>query len=121
MKALPRIPLLASLTAAAAIALAGCHSAFVQATVINHSGRPVHLFEVDYPSASFGGGELRDGATFHYRFKILGSGATKLLWTDSSEHDHTAAGPDLHEGQEGKLTITIGPNTATWSPDLHTR
>ena len=112
--------LLATLAAACGL-LAGCHSSFVQATVINHSGQPVHLFEVDYPSASFGGGELQDGAIFHYRFKILGSGTTKLIWTDAAQREHTLKGPELREGQEGKITITVGPGGATWDPDLHIR
>jgi hypothetical protein len=100
--------------------LGGCHSAFVQAAVINHSGQRVHLFEVDYPSASFGGGELAEGATFRTRFKILGSGTTKILWTDAAEHDHTVVGPDLHEGQEGALVITLTPTGASWDTQLHT-
>ena len=54
--------------------LAGCHSAFVQATVVNHSGGPIHVFEIDYPTASFGGSEIAPGGQFHSRFKILGNG-----------------------------------------------
>lgn len=102
-------------------ALTGCHSAFVQATVVNQSGRPVHLFEVDYPSASFGGGDLAAGAFFHTRFKILGTGATKVIWTDAAEHERTVAGPELHEGQEGTLVVTITPASASWDAQLHTR
>ncbi len=101
--------------------LTGCHSAFIQATVVNHSGRPIHLFEVDYPSASFGGGELADGASFRSRFKVLGSGATKLIWTDDGEHEHTVKGPELHEGQEGALVITLTPAGASWDTQLQTR
>lgn len=97
---------------------AGCHSAFVQATVINHSGHTVRLFEVDYPFASFGGQDLADGATFHYRFKILGDGPTKITWTDAAEHEHTTVGPTLQEGLEGPLTLTIGPDQATWDAHL---
>ena len=99
--------------------LAGCHSAFVQATVVNHSGKTIRLFEVDYPSASFGGSDLQDGGSSRYRFKILGSGATKLLWTDAAEHEHSQPGPELREGEEGNLTITLGPNGATWDAKLH--
>lgn len=100
--------------------LAGCHSAFIQATVTNHAGQVIHLFEVDYPTASFGGSELAPGATFHYRFKVLGNGTTKLLWTDAGRQEHTARGPDLQEGLEGTLGITILPNGASWDPHLHT-
>lgn len=102
------------------LSLAGCHSAFVQATVVNQSGQPIHLFEVDYPTASFGGGNLGNGAVFHYRFKILDDGPSKLAWTDAAEHDHTVKGPDLHQGQEGSLTITITKNGVNWDPQLHT-
>lgn len=106
------------LTLAGLAFAAGCHSAFVQATVVNHSGHPVRLFEVDYPFASFGGQDLADGATFHYRFKILGEGPSKLTWTDAAEHDYTSAGPKMEEGQEGPLTVTIGPAAATWDSSL---
>jgi hypothetical protein len=109
----------ANLLTLVALALAaGCHSAFVQATVVNHSGHTIRLFEVDYPFASFGGQDLADGATFHYRFKILGDGPSKLIWTDAAEHDHTSAGPKMEEGQEGPLTVTIGPAAATWDSGL---
>ncbi len=102
-----------------ALALTSCHSAFIQATVVNRSGGPVNLFEVDYPSASFGGNELADGGVFHYRFKVLGSGPAKLTWTDAARHDHAAQGPQLREGQEGSLALTIGANGATWDAHLH--
>jgi hypothetical protein len=99
--------------------LAGCHSAFVQATVVNRTGGRVRLFEVDYPFASFGGQDLADGASFRYRFKILGSGPSKVIWTDASEHEHTAGGPALEEGEEGTLTLTLNPgDKASWDSDL---
>jgi hypothetical protein len=101
------------------LGLVGCHSAFVQASVVNQTGQPIHLFEVDYPSASFGGGELASGATFRYRFKVLGSGGVKVTWTDAAEHEHTAQGPQLHEGQEGTLRINIGTAGAQWDVQLH--
>ncbi len=34
--------------------LAGCRSPYVSAKVMNETGGPVSLVEVDYPSASFG-------------------------------------------------------------------
>lgn len=103
----------------ASFALAGCHSAFVQTTVVNNTGKAIHVFEVDYPSASFGSSELASGSSYRYRFKISGSGATTLTWTDGAEHDHTAHGPTLTEGQEGTLAISITPDGATWQPQLH--
>ncbi len=98
--------------------LSGCHSAFVNATITNHSGQPLRLVEVDYPSASFGTNDLPEGGSFKYRFKLLGSGPATLLWTDSHEKEHTSVGPELEEGQQGTLTITVEPTSATWQKDL---
>jgi hypothetical protein len=99
--------------------LAGCRSPYVEADVINATASPVSLVEVDYPSASFGTESLAAGATYHYRFKILGSGATKVLWTDAEHHDRSVAGPQLSEGQFGTLTVTLHGATAIWSEQLH--
>jgi hypothetical protein len=97
---------------AAAVALSGCHSAFIDATLSNRTAEPIALIEVDYPSASFGTQTLAPGQDFHYRFKILGSGSTTVLWTDAAHHDHKSSGLYLHEGEEGNLTITFRPNSA---------
>jgi hypothetical protein len=114
---LPRLTRYA-LAALALAALTGCHSHYVAIDVQNASGKPITLIEVDYPSASFGMDTLASGATYHYRFKILGDGPTKILWTDAQQHDHTVPGPSLTEGQEGTLTATITPTTATWTTHL---
>jgi hypothetical protein len=111
--------ILAVVGLAAMIVLAGCRSPYVEADVTNATASPVTLVEVDYPSASFGVGSLAAGATYHYRFKILGSGATKVLWTDSQRRDHSVAGPQLHEGQQGTITVTIDRDTALWTVQLH--
>lgn len=97
---------------------AGCRSAFVEAAIRNDTAQPVTLVEVDYPSASFGKEMISPGENFHYRFKILGSGSTKVLWTDAGHHEHTVGGPELHEGQQGNLQIAIKPGTATWIATL---
>src|SRR5277367_4378802 len=110
MRPLPALVLLTSLTAI------GCHSPYVQATVSNRTGKPIELLEVDYPSASFGTQNLTAGYDFHYRFKVLGSGRMKLLYTDSAHQDHKADGPFLKEGAEGPLTITIMDNQVLWQP-----
>jgi hypothetical protein len=99
-------------------ALTGCKSPYITATVANHTGAAVALIEVDYPSASFGRDALAAGATYSYRFKIIGSGPTKVLWTDAAHHNHTSAGPDLHERQQGQLDITLTPAGASWSTHL---
>jgi hypothetical protein len=90
----------------------------VNATVKNDTGGMVTLVEVDYPSASFGRESLAEGATYPYRFKVLGSGATKVSWTDAARKEHASAGPDLHEGQHGQLAITLTPTGAQWSEQL---
>jgi hypothetical protein len=96
------------------LALTGCHSAYVEATVSNRTSAPITLIEVAYPSASFGTQNLAPGADFHYRFKVLGSGAMKLTYTDSARKEHSSAGPSLQEGAEGPLTILITPEAIHW-------
>jgi len=112
---------IAALAAAGLLAATGCHSPYIEATVTNATAAPVSLVEVDYPSASFGRESISAGADYHYRFKILGDGPTKVLWTDATHHDHTVPGPTLHEGDEGTLTVTITPATATWNLTLKPR
>jgi hypothetical protein len=108
-----RVPFLAVITL---IATAGCHSPYVITTISNRTTRPIELLEVDYPSASFGTQALAPGTDFHYRFKVLGSGAMKLLYTDSTHQDHRSEGPFLKEGAEGPLTIVIDDTGVTWQP-----
>lgn len=111
----------AILLASTTLLAAGCRSAYVEATVHNGSGGPVRLVEVDYPSASFGKESLPADGEFHYRFKVLGSGATKVTWTGADRKEHTVTGPTLHEGNQGRLTIELGPQTAVWTPQLQGR
>jgi hypothetical protein len=106
-----RVPFLAVLTL---IATTGCHSPYVTAIVMNRTAQPIQLLEIDYPSASFGTQALAPGAVFQYRFKVLGSGNMKLLYTDNANHDHKSDGPFLKEGAEGPLTITIVDNHVFW-------
>jgi hypothetical protein len=101
--------LFAASTITAILLLTGCHSRYIAATVINRTGAPLSPVEVDYPSASFGINSLASGASYSYRFKIIGNGPTAVLWTDSDHHDHKNPGPALHEGDEGTLAITVGP------------
>lgn len=99
----------------------GCHSAYIDATVKNSTGSPIRIVEVDYPSASFGKESMPADAEFHYRFKILGNGATKVTWTDEKHQEHTVSGPTLHEGDEGHMTVTLSPQTADWALQLKPR
>jgi hypothetical protein len=113
--------ILATFAAASLLAATGCRSRYIEATVTNATASPVSLVEVDYPSASFGRESIPAGADYHYRFKVLGDGPTKVLWTDATHRDHTVPGPTLHEGDEGTLTVTLTPATATWNLTLKPR
>src|ERR1019366_8749455 len=107
---------------AAALTLAGCHSAYTAATVSNRTPQPLSLVEIDYPSASFGTHALAPGQDFHYRFKVLGNGPTTLLWTDAAHDDRKLSGPSLREGDEGKLAVTFNPNAdPKWDLQLTNR
>lgn len=99
---------------AALVVLTGCHSAFVDATVSNRTATVIPLIEVDYPSASFGTEKLAPGKDFHYRFKILGEGALKVVYTDSAQKEHTVTGPALREGEEGPLILTFAADGVHW-------
>lgn len=98
--------------------LSGCRSAFVSAELKNDTSDTLSVVEVDYPTASFGTQSLAPGASFRYRFKILGSGPLKLTYTDQQGHDHTATGPTLEEGGAGSLAIRITPGGVAWEPHL---
>jgi hypothetical protein len=96
--------------------LAGCHSNFVQTTIVNRSGAPLRLVELDYPSASLGTTNLNNAAEYHYRFKITGSGTAKLDFVDSTGKTHHSVGPELDEGQEGSLLVSIDEsNNVIWT------
>jgi hypothetical protein len=99
---------------AAFLPVTGCHSPYVEATVSNRTTHPILLLEVDYPSASFGTQSLAPGADFHYRFKVLGSGNMKLIYTDTAQHEQKSDGPFLKEGAEGPVTITVSPEGVHW-------
>lgn len=98
----------------AVLLLSGCHSAFVEATVSNHTSQRLQLIEVDYPSASFGTQTLEPGADFHYRFKVLGEGKLTLIYTDAANKEQKSNGPELKEGAEGPLHIIIAPSGTEW-------
>jgi hypothetical protein len=104
------------------LAATGCHSALISATISNHRAAPVSLVELDYPSASFGIQKLAPGEDYHYRFKVIGSGSTTLLWTDGANDEHKNPGPALRDGDEGTLTVTLtDEQKATWDLRLKNR
>src|ERR1700733_10439039 len=108
--------LLVPATIACLLTAAGCHSPYISATVSNRTTQRIELLEVDYPSDSFGTQDLAPGSDFHYRFKVLGSGRMKLLYTDGAHQDHKSDGPLLGEGAEVLLSITITPGGVQWQP-----
>jgi len=105
------------------VVVSGCKSAMVDATIDNQGNSALQLLEVDYPSASFGTGSLAAHAQFHYRFKIQGSGSVKMQYVDAANQTRNFTGPELQEGQQGTLTITIDPagspsGSVFWKPVL---
>ncbi len=109
------------MASAALVVATGCHSAFVDATIRNRTDQPISLVELDYPSASFGTQALEPGAEFRYRFKVLGSGDLKLVYTDSARQEHDIVGPKLTENEEGTLVVTVTRTGVDWAPTLKKR
>jgi hypothetical protein len=109
------------LAAVSLLLLAGCHSAYIDATISNRTAQPLSLVELDYPSASFGTQTLAPAQDFHYRFKVLGSGNLKLIYTDAAHTEHTIPGPSLSEGDEGLLQVTVNPGGPQWQTTLRVR
>jgi hypothetical protein len=106
------------LSAVLLVALAGCKSKFIEATIVNQ-GPTLHVMEFDYPSASFGANQIASGASFHYRFKVQGEGTLSLQYEDGEGHTHNATGPKVNLNDEGTLQVTITPaGKVTWSPNL---
>ena len=102
-----------------ALAVAGCHSYHIETTVVNHTGAPVHLLEVDYPSASFGANSLAAGASFHYRIQLRGSGPVKVQYTAGDGRPAQIDGPTLSEPRQGSLVIVLLPGgKAEFHPQL---
>lgn len=100
--------------------VAGCHSPYVETTVVNSGATVLHNVEVDYPSASFGFSTLEPGGTFHYRFKILDAGRMKVEFSDSAHKAHSGQGPYVAQGQQGTLTLTLdGSGKNEWEAQLH--
>jgi hypothetical protein len=101
--------ILAVFTVAALFVATACHSYHVETTVENHTGGPIQLLEVDYPSASFGVNSLATGAEYHYRIQLRGSGPLKMQYTGSDGRKTQVEGPMLAEQQEGRIEIVLLP------------
>jgi hypothetical protein len=111
--------ILAVVTVAALVVASGCHSYHVETTVVNHTGGPIQLLEVDYPSASFGANSLATGAEYHYRIQLRGNGPLKVQYTGSDGRQIQVEGPMLFELQEGRIEIVLLPGgKAEFHPEL---
>ena len=109
----------AALATTLLLAAAACHSYHVETTVENHTGTPISLLEVDYPSASFGADKLAAGAAFHYRIQLNGRGPLKVQYTAADGRQVQIDGPSVVERQEGQLEIILLPNgKAEFHPQL---
>jgi hypothetical protein len=109
----------ALVAAVVCLGAAACRSAFVETTVENKGTTAVHVIEVDYPSASFGMQTLDAHSTYHYHFKIQGSGPVTITFLDDARKPHSATGPTLTQGQQGNLSITIdGDDKVSWGAKL---
>ena len=104
---------------AVSMVLSGCHSAHIEVSVENRTGSAIRLMEVEYPSASFGADSLGAGATMHYRIQLQGTGPLKIQYTAENNHQAQIPGPELAQGQEGKLEIVLQPgDKADFHPQL---
>lgn len=92
-----------------ALLASGCRSSHIDVDVENHTGQPVKLLEVDYPTASFGTDAIAAGNSMHYRIQVRGSGQVKVQFTSGDGHVWQTTGPSLSEGQQGRLDIELLP------------
>lgn len=95
------LPLLAAVSA--------CHSYHVETIVENRTGEPIHLLEVDYPSASFGKNVLEAGVDYRYRIQVRGSGSLKIEYAAQNGRPVVIDGPALAEGEEGQVEVVLLP------------
>src|SRR5579884_1407264 len=114
-----RLPRAAAIVAACVLSAAGCSKPrYIDTMVRNESGAELRTVEVDYPGGSFGTTRIAAGASFHYRFKPLHTGGTKLLYSEGGK-ELTFAGPDLKESVGGTMQIVVrtptSPQRVAWT------
>ncbi len=101
------------------LGLTACRSPFVRTSIVNHTGSPAKLIEVDYPYASFGTQQIAGNTAYQYRFQVQGSGQVKISYTGAENKTYKSTGPNLEKGQEGALVITLeADGKVTWTPRL---
>jgi hypothetical protein len=105
-----------------ALAMSGCQSPWVQATVVNDEDTPVNLVEVNYPGGSFGVQSIAPHSSYHYRFHILTDDPVEVDFTDAKGNKEVVKGPELDQGEEGTLKIDIqAGDKVVWSTNLTPR
>jgi hypothetical protein len=110
---------LCTLLLPALAAASGCHSYHVETTVVNRTGQPIQLLEVDYPSATFGANSMAAGETLHYRIQLRDSGPLKVQYAAGNGSLAQVQGPVVAERQEGRLEIVLLPGgKADFHPQL---
>lgn len=111
--------LIAAAVSPAFLLVSGCHSYHIETAIENHTGAPIRLLEVDYPSASFGADTLAAGADFHYRIQVEGAGELRITYTDPAKKQVQIEGPTLVQRQQGRLEIILLPGgKAEFHPQL---
>jgi hypothetical protein len=107
---------------AAVLAMSGCQSPWVQATIVNDEDTPVNLVEVNYPGGSFGVQSIAPHSSYHYRFHILTDDPVEVDFTDATGKKEDVKGPELNQGEEGTLKIDIqAGDKVVWSTNLTPR
>ena len=86
------------MASAALVVATGCDSAS-WTPIRNRTDEPISLVELDYPSASFGRKRWSRGRSSGDRFKVLGSGDVKLVYTDSAGQEDDIVGRADGEGR----------------------
>ena len=110
-KAFPRAALCAAVLFGlfAAVGCKDYRSFWINVTVVNQTGAPVHDIEVDYPSAGFGINQLAPGAVYHYRLKVNGHGPVSAQYLGAMDKTIRIAGPTVQDNEQGQLTISLLP------------
>ena len=103
-----RSPLYAA-TILSAFLFSACHSYHIDATIQNHTGAPIQLLEVDYPTATFGADSLAPDASFHYRFQVRGSGQLKVSYTAANGQTIQIPGPHWQSASKGSSRSFLSP------------
>ena len=112
--------LLCAATVLSAFLFSACHSYHIDATVENHTGAPIQLLEVDYPSASFGVGFVgRQLPTSITGFRSAAVASSKSRTPRQTARRSRSPAPHWQNGSKGTLEIVLEPGgKAEFHPQL---